>query len=143
MLFKKKWLYWSLYWVIFLIAVGVIGWYSIHRFLCSNEIINTVKSPGGSYEAIVYVRNCGATTGFSTQISIVPWWWWFSNTTGNAFIADGNDNLAPVQKNGGIKIQLNWESSDSLVISHDTRARIFLKEETKYGSKIRYDTFRE
>jgi hypothetical protein len=38
--------------------------------LCGNSIIKSVKSPNGKYEAVVFSRDCGATTSFNTQVTI-------------------------------------------------------------------------
>jgi hypothetical protein len=39
--------------------------------LCENEIYSEIVSPDENYKAIIFQRDCGASTGFSTQISIV------------------------------------------------------------------------
>lgn len=40
--------------------------------LCATEIFAKVRSPSGKLTAIVYEIDCGATTGFSRQVLIVP-----------------------------------------------------------------------
>jgi hypothetical protein len=40
--------------------------------LCENEISQSVISPSGKMKAVVFSRNCGATTGANTQVSIIP-----------------------------------------------------------------------
>jgi hypothetical protein len=39
---------------------------------CGNEVSYRAPSPNGKVEAVVFNRNCGATTDFNTQLSIVP-----------------------------------------------------------------------
>ena len=39
--------------------------------LCDNENVAVVFAPGHSARAIVFHRDCGATTGISTQVSIL------------------------------------------------------------------------
>ncbi len=39
--------------------------------MCGNDIVDEVDSPDGEYKVVVFERNCGATTGFSTHISIL------------------------------------------------------------------------
>jgi hypothetical protein len=40
-------------------------------FVCGSDEIGRTASPGGQYVATVFVRNCGATTDFNTNIAIV------------------------------------------------------------------------
>ncbi len=35
-------------------------------------LIRTTANPDNAYMAILFERDCGATTGFSTQISVLP-----------------------------------------------------------------------
>ena len=37
---------------------------------CGNDLVKEVPSPNGKMKAVVFQRDCGATTGFSTQISL-------------------------------------------------------------------------
>lgn len=39
---------------------------------CGNEELSRVPSPSGVRDAVLFSRNCGATTGFNTQLQIVP-----------------------------------------------------------------------
>lgn len=61
---------------------------------CANRVLRELPSPDGSRRAVIFDRDCGATTGFSTQVSVVgaddvP------AGTGNVFIADSNHGAAP------------------------------------------------
>jgi hypothetical protein len=38
---------------------------------CENEVFSDVPSPSGKEHAIVFQRDCGATTDFSFQVSIL------------------------------------------------------------------------
>ena len=38
---------------------------------CRNEIEYRSQSPNGSYDVVVFNRNCGATSGYNVQVSIV------------------------------------------------------------------------
>src|SRR5687767_10343542 len=40
--------------------------------MCGNDIQLTVVSPDRKLKAVVFERSCGATTGFSTQVSVLP-----------------------------------------------------------------------
>jgi hypothetical protein len=38
---------------------------------CDNELLSRVEAPGGAHVAVVFERGCGATTGSSTQVSVL------------------------------------------------------------------------
>lgn len=38
---------------------------------CSNTVERRLPSPDGKHDAVIFVRDCGATTNYSTQLSIV------------------------------------------------------------------------
>ena len=62
--------------------------------LCGNDVIEEVVSPNGKTKALVFQRDCGATTGFSTQISILSYQARLPDKPGNVFIA-GNPGKDP------------------------------------------------
>ena len=72
---------------------------------CGNEISQSLRSPSGTFDAVVFSRNCGATTGFNTQVSVVRAGEKLPTDGGNVFIA-----------NGTLPISVKWET--------DTRLRI-------------------
>jgi hypothetical protein len=74
--------------------------------ICGNEVIKTVVSPSGTLKAIIFSRNCGATTGFNTQVSVLPANESLTKDAGNIFII-----------NGSAPINLKWESDLVLRIS--------------------------
>jgi hypothetical protein len=39
-------------------------------FLCGNSFENRIASPDGRYQAVTFLRDCGATTGYTPQVSI-------------------------------------------------------------------------
>jgi hypothetical protein len=84
---------------------------------CGNEVIQTVKSPNSELEATVFVRSCGATTGFSVHASVdVPGKKPLS--TGNVFIAKLNDDEYP---------KLKWLSDSDLQIEFSGQPIILMK----------------
>src|SRR4051794_31466461 len=85
--------------------------------LCGNEEVTRVLSPGGTVEAVVFGRDCGATTDFTTQISIVPKGGSVQSGAGNAFVGDSNHGEAPRAKWGGPPVDVKWIADRHLVIS--------------------------
>ena len=59
--------------LILILVVGGCGFFlsSLFSGMCGNEIFQEVYSPDNEYKAVVFQRDCGATTSFSTQISIL------------------------------------------------------------------------
>lgn len=124
----KKWKKVCLY-----IFVGLIGLISIAAWflnrladgLCGNQIIEEVLSPNGNNKITVFERNCGATTDFSTQISIMNTESELPNKAGNLFIADTGRGKAPSGPGGGPKVEIAWKDSNSVVIKHHKNVRVF------------------
>jgi hypothetical protein len=87
----------------------------------------------------MFQRDCGATTGFSTQISILkpgelP------AGGGNAFRADDDHGAAAAGRWGGPWAELSWLAPDHLVIRYATKSRIFKQAENVGDVKISYES---
>ncbi|WP_457418711.1 hypothetical protein [Roseateles sp. P5_E7] len=94
---------------------------------CGNEPIADATSPGGDLRAVVFSRNCGATTGFNTQISIVRTGDPVPDGGGNTFIADGT-----------VPLKLQWTSEAELVVSGALGSKAFKQERHVNGVLISY-----
>lgn len=75
--------------------------------VCGNTISQTVLSPDGQLKAVVFQRECGATTGFSTQISVLAADETLPDWGGNVFV-----------ENKGDPIKVVWQGNRRLVIRH-------------------------
>ncbi|WP_333607767.1 DUF5412 family protein [Arsukibacterium sp.] len=76
--------------------------------MCGNYIHTEVGSPDNRYKAVIFQRDCGATTDFSTQISIVKKNTELKNNSGNIFVVRCHpDSQAP---------ELKWLSNTELLI---------------------------
>ena len=55
------------------LALGlfVITNYLMPLSSCANDVVAEIPSPSGSHRAFVFRLNCGATTGYSTHVSVV------------------------------------------------------------------------
>jgi hypothetical protein len=83
--------------IICVCCVGLIGivLYAMDNLflgMCGNEIFSQVLAPDGNLKAVLFQRDCGATTGFSTQISLISPENKLENKAGNIFIIDGHPN---------------------------------------------------
>jgi hypothetical protein len=105
---------------------------------CGNEILSTFYSPTKQIKAVVFQRDCGATTGFSTQISIMPANSDLPNEDGNVFVADTDHGKSPSGPGGGPPVEVEWKGENSLNIIYDNRARVFLRKDSQNGVTITY-----
>lgn len=103
-------------WFFLLIALG--------PDLCANQIYQEVYSTDRTLKAVVFQRDCGATTGFSTQVSVLPAGETLGNdVAGNLYITNGR----PADS----RLLLQWTSQRSMLIQgHVTDA---IKQEKMIG----------
>jgi hypothetical protein len=83
---------------------------------CGNEVVATIPSSSGKAKAVVFNRNCGATTGFNTQVGVLaadaeP------SGAGNTLILDGT-----------VPLRIHWLSESTLSITGIGAARVFKQE---------------
>jgi hypothetical protein len=63
---------------------------------CMNDTHSEVLSPDARLKVVTFERNCGATTGFSTQISILDASDTLPNQGGSVLVIAGHpDRVAP------------------------------------------------
>lgn len=96
--------------------------------MCSNEPIAEIASPSGKSKAIVFHRNCGATTGANTQVAVLPSYSSLPNIPGNTLIVDGD-----------MPLKVRWNSESSLSISGMGTARVSKRQESVADVTIAYD----
>jgi hypothetical protein len=105
---------------------------------CNNTPVTILKAPDGLHTAIVFQRDCGATTDFSTQISVLTAG---ENSPGNGtvFIAD-TDNGAAIPGNwGDPQAEITWIENDHLIVRYAAKSRIFKQDEQVSGVTISYE----
>ena len=98
---------------------------------CGSDVLAEVPAPGGRHRAVVFQYDCGATTGFSTQVSLLRARESLSGI-GNVFAADGDHGKAPAGPGGGPWVAVEWRGPDTLVVHRDSRARVF-RADTLHG----------
>jgi hypothetical protein len=103
--------------------------------LCVNDVLSESLSPDGSKRAVLFLRDCGATTDFSWQISILGSKETLTNGAGNVIVLD-NDHGAVHE----MKVEVEWKGSDNLIVSYPDRARIFHQLTMIRGVRISYET---
>ena len=96
--------------------------------LCSDKIVKKLNSPDGKHVATAFIRDCGATTDFSPQVSLLRKVDTRMNSPKNIFI--GNHSQF---------IDIYWESDSVLVIVYNcSEEDIFKKSKNEFGIKIKY-----
>ena len=104
-----------------LVVIGIaVLLFNFSLNVCSNSIVSTHNSPNNTLKVVIFERNCGATTGFSTQISLLNKNESLGNESGNLYISEGY----PEGYNA------IWNNGNSLNISGVTGKHY--KKETKY-----------
>jgi hypothetical protein len=104
-------------------------------------VITRADDPTGSRSAVMFNRDCGATTGFSTQISVIEKGEQLSGG-GNTFRADDDHGAATAGDWGGPWAEMKWLASDHLLIRYASKSRIFEQDQAVSGVKISYQQVR-
>jgi len=94
---------------------------------CGNEVSQTVISPSGKLKAVAFNRNCGATTGFNTQVSIIPASESLPGERGNTLILDGS-----------VPLKIEWRNDSKLHLSGFGAARVFLQARSAASVSVSY-----
>jgi hypothetical protein len=109
--------------------------------LCGNERLSEHPSPDGRLNAVVFQRECGATTGFGTHVSLLRAGERLPNESGNILVADTGGGSAPSAPSGGPTVLVRWTGGAHLVLRHHPRARIFRTEARRHGVEIQHESF--
>lgn len=126
--------------IVSIIIIAILGFF-VNSFLksgCGNKKYLEVYSPNKEQKAVVFEYDCGATTDFSTHISIINGNENLEKTdSGNLFVADSNHGEANMIGEI-IDVKLIWKNNDTLIIDYDKRARVFKNKLSKSGVDIIY-----
>lgn len=119
----------SLIMILFACGVGV-WWAWLNDYgLCDVTEIAKVPSPQGDLVAIVFEKDCGATTSFNTQIALVRNDAWAHLLPLHAFVVvNERGNLHPV-----------WVDNNKIRISLPQNDEVYLREKHALGVTISYD----
>jgi hypothetical protein len=114
------------------------GCFDLASGVCANEGLADRASPDGRWHAVVFQRDCGATTGSSTQVSVLPAGDSLRNEGGNAFTADDDHGAPPVDPGGSPSVSARWIATDTLEVRFHPRSRVFTRESQVGAVAIRY-----
>lgn len=104
---------------------------------CENTIVSRATSPDGKWDAVMFERSCGATTDFSTQISVVKAGGAVSGG-GSVFVADTDHGVARAGSWGGPWAEIAWSSPTRLLIRYAAGSRTFLQSKAAERASVTY-----
>jgi hypothetical protein len=94
---------------------------------CGNTVVSDIPSPDSRRHLVVFTRDCGATTDFSTHVSVLT----SARTArggGNVFVADANHGRAVTDSARGPWVAARWLDARTIEIRYDAAARVFKQE---------------
>lgn len=97
-------------------------------FACDEMDYRTIPSPDGSLEAVVHERDCGATTPFNTQVSVVKRLPVAETSREPLFVVRGQYDL-PVR----------WIDDTALAIGIPAGEQVYRKDTTFGGGRVVYE----
>lgn len=97
---------------------------------CENEVLDRVASPDKARAAVVYSVNCGATTGYSYHVSILP--------NGTALKRPGNILVADKVAAYSDRLKPSWQGNKAITVPIPHGARVFSKKDFVHDVKISF-----
>ena len=97
-----------------------------------------MDAPDHRARVVVFERDCGATSDFSTQVVILRRGEELGDRSGDVFVVDSDHGRAAAGPGGGPWVEATWASPDSILIRFDDQARIFHQSTIVGGILVRY-----
>ena len=126
--------------ILVLFAVLALGFLSRvdWEIECENSPLRESLSPDGARKIIVFERSCGATTGFSTQASLLKSDQALPAAPGNLYIADTNHGTALSGPGGGPVLKIRWKTPRSVILTSAVGARVLLAQPQIEDVRVEY-----
>jgi len=109
------------------LLVGLAIWYG-PVFRCHDDVVHQEWAPDHRHVAAIAIRDCGATTGLSTQIVVSP----------HAIRAPIRNNEIAFVTDDSVGVRFHWSSSDTLIIRVGA-GEIFRDSSAIGAVRVRYD----
>ncbi len=110
-------------------AVALASYELSPRRMCGSHGAHELVSPDGTYRAVLYEYDCGATTDFGTNLAVQRRTQKFDpfqvNSSERVFIADSNHQATSVDVEGLLPVTVRWIDGSHLEVSVPPAARIF------------------
>lgn len=98
------------------LLIGFTGFVTLNFIfsgMCGNQVVQEIASPDKKLKAVIFVRDCGATTAYATHVSVYPRNHKVaSDDVGNIFWIDGG---GPAESDHA---SVEWTSNRSLKIQY-------------------------
>lgn len=107
--------------------------------LCASTEVARLPAPDARHDAVLFERNCGATTDFASHVSLLPAGAPLGNATGTVFIAEAGAAGARAAW-GGPPVTIDWDADGALVIRYDATAEVFHAATEVDGVAVRANT---
>jgi len=99
--------------------------------MCGNDLVKQKISPNGQRKAVVFLRNCGATSAYETNVSILG---------NNEALSDNDEGNTFSILDGAWFIDAKWEDDSTLhIVDELSKYRIYLQENNYQGVKVKYE----
>lgn len=105
---------------------------------CTNSVVATVPSPDGNWNAVLFDRQCGASGGFSSHVSVIDSDSKLPVEAGNVLVAVDGDS-AGLTSWGGPLVELSWTEDDRLNIDFDQTATLSFRRDSQAGVSISFN----
>jgi hypothetical protein len=109
------------------VAVAAVAWFFYSGAGCKNTVQQRLVSPDGEHEAVVFERDCGATTDYSTQLSVLERGEGLPNRPGNAYIYGHR-----------VPLRIRWETPNVLRVAYPPGFRGLTERGAVAGVVMRY-----
>lgn len=91
---------------------------------CENRIVRRIPSPDRERQAVVFRRECGARSGVTTHVSVIPPYS-VSQDPGNVLILDSSNEELQVGGRKGPAVDARWTGPRDLELRYSSAARAF------------------
>ena len=116
--------------LIFLLSLYLTACGAVSDKLCDVESISSQLSPGENSKVVVRVRNCGATTDYVTEVSIIPASRDNITGYGNAFRAKGYLDET--------SLEIRWQKDNELLIVYPADITVYMQKYKVREVKVNY-----
>jgi hypothetical protein len=100
--------------------------------MCDITMVQSVRySPSQERKLVVFERNCGATTGFTTHVSVLAADRELPNQQGNLFAMDGHPEWT--------QVTATWIDEDHVLIRYPTGPTIYKANKRFWWTQVTYE----
>jgi len=125
----------------FVLLAGAALWGCVDP--CGNQVVDEQLSPDGKHRVVLFQRDCGAVTDYSTQVSVLSAGQKLPDLAGNTFVAEvdrGKSEQAARGPWGGPDVEVHWASANALRILYAPGSRLLTAEHLIEGVRVSYVT---